>query len=226
MTSVASSQHSANGKAPQDVDRRPEAEHVDTQASQQQNGGADGEQNGSTTEPEGGYPKQLHAGAVGLGPEYGVQQKATTFDKIQGLKEELAGKVTRKPEKAQHGKEMRTGELKRKQHEEDDADPFKTADGEGDKDKDQQDTQSDQPDQRAGNPNPTNDGREDVQGNAAQTSVTGKRGPQTHPTEAGAQAQAATTAPEGTEKAERQAQGENVEHERQIDAKDGGRDAV
>ena len=54
-------------------------------------------------------------------PADGVCQ--TTFDKIQGLKEELAGKVTRNPDKAQHGKEMRTGELKRKQHEEDDVSP-------------------------------------------------------------------------------------------------------
>lgn len=43
----------------------------------------------------------------------------TTGDKIQGLKEEIAGKVTRNPEKVEHGKELRTGELKKKKHEED-----------------------------------------------------------------------------------------------------------
>lgn len=44
----------------------------------------------------------------------------TAYDKLEGLKEEIKGKVTRNPDKVQHGKEMRTGELKRKQHEQDD----------------------------------------------------------------------------------------------------------
>ena len=37
------------------------------------------------------------------------------MDKLTGLKEEVKGKVTRKPDLVQHGKELRTGELKRKQ---------------------------------------------------------------------------------------------------------------
>ena len=45
-------------------------------------------------------------------------------------------------------------------------------------------------------------------GNTATSTVTGKRGPGTHPTEKGAMEQAATTAPEGTEEAEQQRQGE------------------
>lgn len=44
----------------------------------------------------------------------------TAGDKIQGLKEQIAGKLTHNPEKAEHGKQMRTGELKRKQKEQDD----------------------------------------------------------------------------------------------------------
>ena len=102
------------------------------------------------------------------------------------------------------------------------ADPFGNAGdaGEGDKDKDKKQ------DEPTGGPNPNNEGREDVQGNAAQNSVTGKRGPQTHPTEAGAQAQAATTAPEGTAEAERQAQGGNTDRETQIDTQDSNRDRV
>ena len=54
-------------------------------------------------------------------------------------------------------------------------------------------------------------------GNAATSTVTGKRGPGTHPTEAGAQEQAATTAPEGTEDAEKQRRGENTYADKQID---------
>jgi len=221
MSNVASSKYPANGKAPEDqqngVNERPQEanNNVDAQAAQQQQ---DGDTNASSAEPEGGYPPQIHAGAVGLGPDYGAQQRATAGDKIQGYKEEIAGKITRNHDKVQHGKEMRTGELKKKQHEHDDqANPFGNA-ADGDKDK--------KPEEPTGGPNTTNEGREDVQGNAAQNSVTGKRGPQTHPTEAGAQAQAATTAPEGTEQAEKQARGGNVDNDRQIDTKDSNRDAV
>ncbi|EIN04657.1 hypothetical protein PUNSTDRAFT_122712 [Punctularia strigosozonata HHB-11173 SS5] len=70
------------------------------------------------------YPEQKHAGAVGYGPEY---HKGATFgDKMEGMKEELKGKVTKNPDRAQHGREMRTGVLKEK-HEEDDVDPFASA---------------------------------------------------------------------------------------------------
>ncbi len=44
----------------------------------------------------------------------------TLGDKIIGLKDEVAGKITRNPEKVQHGKEQKSGELKRKQLEEKD----------------------------------------------------------------------------------------------------------
>lgn len=70
---------------------------------------------------------------------------------------------------------------------------------------------------KGGEPNPDNSGRDDIAGNAAGTTATGKRGPGTHPTEAGAQEQAATTAPEGTKEAEAQRQGGNVDAQRQID---------
>lgn len=42
----------------------------------------------------------------------------TASDKFMGLKEELVGKLSRKPEKVEHGREKRTGELKKKQWEE------------------------------------------------------------------------------------------------------------
>ncbi|KAM5536048.1 hypothetical protein V8D89_010306 [Ganoderma adspersum] len=71
------------------------------------------------------YPPQRHTGAVGYGPEYG---KGTgTADKLQGLKEEFKGKVLHKPELVQHGRELRSGELKRKEKEADsEMDPFNT----------------------------------------------------------------------------------------------------
>ncbi|KAI0821467.1 hypothetical protein BC629DRAFT_1262921, partial [Irpex lacteus] len=134
-----------------------------------------------------GYPPQKHAGAIGLGPEYGKMREATAGDKIAGLKDELVGKVTRNQDKVQHGHEQRTGELKRKKFEEESV------------------------------RNNDNSGSSSQPGNQAPTSVTGKRGAGTHPTEAGAQEQAATTAPEGTEDAERQRNGGNVEGERQVD---------
>ncbi len=72
--------------------------------------------------------------------------------------------------------------------------------------------------------NTTNTGSSSQPGNQAPTSVTGKRGAGTHPTEAGAQEQAATTAPEGTEEAERQRDGGNVEGERVVDESGEGRE--
>ncbi|EPQ52589.1 hypothetical protein GLOTRDRAFT_112017 [Gloeophyllum trabeum ATCC 11539] len=71
---------------------------------------------------EGDYPEQRHAGAVGYGPEY--HKGATLGDKMSGLTEEVKGKVTRKPDVVEHGREMRTGQLKQKSLE-DDEDPFK-----------------------------------------------------------------------------------------------------
>ncbi|KAI6121129.1 hypothetical protein F5141DRAFT_998221 [Pisolithus sp. B1] len=84
---------------------------------------------GSNTEPERttsdqsssdelqdkGFPPQRHAGAIGLGPEYAMG--ASTSEKLQGLKEEMKGKITGKLELVEHGRELRTGELKRKEKE-------------------------------------------------------------------------------------------------------------
>ncbi|KAI0646320.1 hypothetical protein C8Q79DRAFT_661102 [Trametes meyenii] len=135
------------------------------------------------------YPEQRHAGAVGYGPEYG--KGVSTGDKLTGYKEEVKGKILRKPDLVEHGRELRTGELKKKQQEED-FDPFGTAGGD-----------------------------DDSQGGGAglqkQSSGAGSQAPdtppETHPpavsnttrsTDKGAREQAAATAPEGTEKAQRQ----------------------
>ena len=80
------------------------------------------------------YPPQLHAGAVGLGPEFGkgavrtnpslrapqilvdkLSPVQTIGEKIDGMKEEIKGKVKHDPELVQHGRDQRTGELKRKE---------------------------------------------------------------------------------------------------------------
>lgn len=47
------------------------------QSAEQQNVGAD-QQDTSSAAPEGGYPEQKHAGAVGLGPEYGKMREAVS----------------------------------------------------------------------------------------------------------------------------------------------------
>lgn len=103
------------------------------------------------------------------------------------------------------------------------SDPFANAGGDDKKDGDQkQDVKHDEKQQEAqggdkGLSGTEHDEGDNIAGNAAPTSVTGKRGPGTHPTEVGAQEQAATTAPEGTEEAEQQRHGETVNKDKQID---------
>lgn len=97
--------------------------------------------NGSNSEPERttsdqssdeelrdkGFPPQRHAGAVGLGPEYAMG--ASVSEKLEGLKEEIKGKITKRPNLVEHGRELRTGELKRKVRAQADThDPFATPD--------------------------------------------------------------------------------------------------
>lgn len=105
-------------------------------------------------------------------------------------------------------------------------DPFNTS--EDDKQDEKEGDTQDKDEKEPGSAGDTQNGDKDISGtdhdqgdhiagNAAPTSVTGKRGPGTHPTEAGAQEQAATTAPEGTDEAERQRKGEVVEDDKQID---------
>ncbi|KAG6329046.1 hypothetical protein ID866_10042, partial [Astraeus odoratus] len=70
----------------------------------------------SSSQPSGpNYPPQRHAGAVGIGPEFGTHTGFT--EKLAGLKEEIKGKVLRKPELVQHGHDRRTGELRKKERE-------------------------------------------------------------------------------------------------------------
>ncbi|KAJ3503455.1 hypothetical protein NMY22_g18246 [Coprinellus aureogranulatus] len=77
----------------------------------------------TNTEPEGGYPPQLHTGKVGYGPNF--HPDPTLGEKWDGLKEEVKGKVKHNPELVQHGKDKISGELKRREREADlNDDPF------------------------------------------------------------------------------------------------------
>lgn len=72
---------------------------------------------------EGQLPPQRHAGAVGLGPAYG--QGAGLGEKLGGMQEEIRGKIMKNPELVEHGRERRTGILKKKeQQQNDEEDPF------------------------------------------------------------------------------------------------------
>lgn len=72
MSTPAASTKSLNSTSPEAQNATSNNVNGTNDPQQQQNGGA--EQGQSNTEPEGGYPPQRHAGAVGLGPEYGKNQ--------------------------------------------------------------------------------------------------------------------------------------------------------
>ncbi|KAI0330333.1 hypothetical protein GY45DRAFT_1323892 [Cubamyces sp. BRFM 1775] len=141
-----------------------------------------------------GYPEQRHAGAVGYGPEYG--KGASTGDKITGLKDEVKGKILRKPDVVEHGREMRTGELKKKQQEDQDFDPFGTAGGDNNVGGGGGGAGLQHPPSGAGS-------TDSDKPNPPMTFPPAMSDP-SHPTDKGAREQAASTAPEGTEKAQRQ----------------------
>ncbi|KAF9652486.1 hypothetical protein BDM02DRAFT_3183528 [Thelephora ganbajun] len=59
------------------------------------------------------YPPQRHAGAVGLGPEFG--KGATIGERVDGLKQEIKGKINHDPKLVEHGRDQHTGELRRRE---------------------------------------------------------------------------------------------------------------
>ncbi|KAK0186524.1 hypothetical protein F5146DRAFT_880523, partial [Armillaria mellea] len=63
------------------------------------------------------YPEQKHAGKVGYGPQY--HSGPTLTDKVSGLKEVVKGKITGNQGLVQQGHERQTGELKRKEKQQD-----------------------------------------------------------------------------------------------------------
>ncbi|RXW17539.1 hypothetical protein EST38_g8315 [Candolleomyces aberdarensis] len=69
------------------------------------------------------YPPQTHSGKVGYGPHFSLSP--TLGEKMTGLKEELKGTIKRDPEEVQHGKDIVSGEEKRRAREADmRTDPF------------------------------------------------------------------------------------------------------
>lgn len=70
----------------------------------------------SPTDPQ-SYPEQKHAGAVGYGPNF--RFGPTVGDKAGGLMEEMRGKIMHNQEHVHHGHDRRTGELKKREHDED-----------------------------------------------------------------------------------------------------------
>ncbi|TFK60934.1 hypothetical protein BDN72DRAFT_850146 [Pluteus cervinus] len=75
------------------------------------------------------YPPQKHAGKVGYGPHF--HEGPGFFEKMGGFKETMLGKMTHNHDKAEHGHDKMTGELKHKELEED-ANPFQQADKQAD----------------------------------------------------------------------------------------------
>jgi len=60
----------------------------------------------------------LHAGQVGLGPEFGVMNKPAPKEVFKGIREQIKGTITGNQELKQLGHDRRTGALARKQKEE------------------------------------------------------------------------------------------------------------
>ncbi|KAJ4474342.1 hypothetical protein J3R30DRAFT_3707147 [Lentinula aciculospora] len=123
--------------------------------------------NNSSTQDSQSYPEQHHAGAVGYGPNY--RQGATLSDKITGLKEELKGKVTKNSELLERGRERKTGELKKKEHEQDmnNMDPFQTADDDDEKDENDEKAGNTDPSVARTKSNPTKSSSPDAQPNTS-----------------------------------------------------------
>ncbi|KAG6831557.1 hypothetical protein H0H92_009476 [Tricholoma furcatifolium] len=63
------------------------------------------------------YPPQRHAGKVGYGPAYHI---GPTFgERIKGYEEEVKGHLTHDPALTEHGKQLASGEIRRKEREQD-----------------------------------------------------------------------------------------------------------
>jgi len=64
------------------------------------------------------YPEQKHAGAAGYGPHYaetqGHEVHVTMGDRFTGIKDEIKGKLTKNEGLVQEGRDIRTGEVKRR----------------------------------------------------------------------------------------------------------------
>lgn len=65
---------------------------------QQQNGADQDQTDAAKTEPEGGYPEQKHAGAVGLGPDYAKTHSAVSAKyELENFVSRLMGIICNRP---------------------------------------------------------------------------------------------------------------------------------
>jgi len=197
---------------------RGEGVPSESNSTQDQNQNGD-QANGGQQGQDDGYPEQRHAGKLeGVGPEYGMQNRVTVFERLQGVKEQVKGTILRKPDVKQHGKERMTGELKKKEKEEaDKADPFgnapddkseKPSEGGGGDDENKEDNSDAPPKGNADSPtgegrkessSALNDPRDTKDASEQQDAEAGlSEVPQAHPTEKGKVEQAANVHPEGS----------------------------
>ncbi|GEM07996.1 proteophosphoglycan ppg4 [Rhodotorula toruloides] len=93
----------------------------------------EGAEGPAATEPEGGYPEQVHAGKLGYGPHYAGNPGIS--DQLKGTEEIIKGKLAHKPELVQQGHDRKDGvlaERKREYEAEHEDDAFsKPAEGQG-----------------------------------------------------------------------------------------------
>jgi len=104
------------------VSPRPDEHTLDLKS--RPNDAANDHQAADEGHPDQEYPPQLHAGKVGLGPHYGEQNRVTIGEQITGLRETIKGKLKHDQQLEEKGHERVTGELKRKEREKEQNDPF------------------------------------------------------------------------------------------------------
>jgi len=201
-----SKQPSTDSSAP-----APQKDEGREQPQEEEKGAAKGEGEGAGDAPpaQNGmeYPEQLHAGKVdGVGPEFAKQQQTTFSDRLQGVKEQIKGTLKRDPELKQTGKDRMTGELKKRQREDQDkSDPFSNAKDENKddakKDDDKMDEDKKEGDSKEGDkmdedkPAPPPDVKDKEPSSQVQAGMS--EGPTSHPTAKGAEEEAASVRPEG-----------------------------
>ncbi|GAA5906958.1 hypothetical protein JCM6882_000012 [Rhodosporidiobolus microsporus] len=106
--SVASNASNA-GEKKQGVEGAPAASDVG-------DAGVSGEEGGAGEKGEGGYPPQLHAGKLGLGPSYNTG--GGIADTLTAKGEILKGKLTHNPDLVQQGHDRQSGVLQEQYHQE------------------------------------------------------------------------------------------------------------
>jgi hypothetical protein len=110
MSSKSNNANEVSGSSPP-----PSNVHFDAQQSSPTNTASKSPDNDMSD-----YPEQKHAGVVGYGPNY--TNRVGLGEKVEGIKEQIKGKLTKNPDLVEHGHLRQTGQLK--EHEEEDTDPI------------------------------------------------------------------------------------------------------